>query len=52
MTVDSKTLNIKLKGVAPYVAQWIRLRLPSCRPRFESQAHHLCFFQFKFEFKL
>ena len=26
------------------VAQWIRLRLPSCRPGFESQAHHLCFF--------
>ena len=28
------------------IAQWIRLRLPSCRPGFESQAHHLCFFQF------
>ena len=26
------------------IAQWIRLRQPSCRPRFESQAHHLCFF--------
>ena len=34
------------------VAQWIRLRLPSCRPGFDSQAHHLCFFQFQFEFKL
>ena len=22
------------------------LRLPSCGPGFESQAHHLCFFQF------
>ena len=25
-------------------AQWIRLHLPSCRPGFESHAHHLCFF--------
>ena len=24
-------------------AQWIRLCLPSCRPGFDSQAHHLCF---------
>ena len=31
------------------VAQWIRLRLPSCRPGFESQAHHLSFYQFIFE---
>ena len=23
------------------IAQWVRLRLPSCRPRFESKAHHL-----------
>ena len=28
------------------MAQWIRLRLPSCRPGFESQAHHLHFYQF------
>ena len=28
------------------IAQWIRLRLPSWRPGFESQAHHLRFFQF------
>ena len=27
------------------IAQWIRLPLPSSRPGFESQAHHLCFFQ-------
>ena len=26
------------------IAQWICLRLPSCLPGFESQAHHLCFF--------
>ena len=31
------------------VAQWIHLHLPSCRPRFESQAHYLCFYQFKFK---
>ena len=37
--------------VSAAVAQWIHLRLPSCRPGFESQAHHLCFYQFKFEFK-
>ena len=24
--------------------------LPSCRPKFESQAHHVRFYQFKFEF--
>ena len=27
------------------IAQWFRLRLPSCGPRFEFQAHHLCFFK-------
>ena len=26
------------------IAQWICLRLPSCGPGFESQAHHLCFY--------
>ena len=28
------------------IAQWIRLRLPSCNPGFESQAHHLRYYQF------
>ena len=28
------------------LAQWIRLRIPSCRPGFESQAHHQHFYQF------
>ena len=28
------------------IALWFRLRLPSCSPGFESQAHHLRFFQF------
>ena len=28
------------------MAQWICLRLPSCCPRFQSQAHDLHFFQF------
>ena len=31
------------------VAQYIRLRNPSCHPGFDSQANHLHFFQFKFE---
>ena len=26
------------------IAQWIRLRLPSCHPGFKSQAHHLRFY--------
>ena len=34
------------------VAQWTHLCLPSCCPGFESQTHHQCFYQFKFEFKL
>ena len=34
------------------IAQWIRLRLPSCRPGFESQAHHLCFFNLYLSFEL
>ena len=29
------------------VTQWIRLRLPSCRPGFKTQAHYLRFYQFK-----
>ena len=28
------------------IALWFHLRLPSCSPGFESQAHHLRFFQF------
>ena len=28
------------------IAPWFCLRLPSCGPGFESQAHHPCFFQF------
>ena len=36
------TINIVM-GAA--IAQWIRLRLPSCRPGFDSQACHQCFFQ-------
>ena len=34
------------------IAQWIRLHLPSCRPGFESQAHHLCFFNLYLSFEL
>ena len=31
------------------IAQWICRRLPFGCPGFESQAHHLCFYQFKFK---
>ena len=31
---------------AAVIAPWFCLCLPSCGPRFESQAHLLCFFQF------
>ena len=48
--VRSSSNLLNTRGAA--VAQWICLRLPSCHPGFESQAHHLCFYQFKFEFKL
>ena len=34
--------NVEDWGAA--IAQWIRLRLPSCRPGFESQAHHPRFY--------
>ena len=30
------------------IAQWICLRLPSCRHGFESQSHYQCFYQFIF----
>ena len=29
---------------ATAIAPWLHLRLPTCGPRFESQAHHLCLF--------
>ena len=31
------------------MAQWIRLRLPSCSPGFKSKAHHPRYFQYVFE---
>ena len=42
IVVISAVAKIDLRGAA--IAQWIRLRLPSCHPGFESQARHLCFF--------
>ena len=39
-----KEKNIKYAAIA----QWIRLHLPSCHPRFESQVHHLHFFHLEF----
>ena len=38
----AKIVNVGVAAIAP----WFRLRLPFCGPGFESQAHHLCFFQF------
>ena len=39
-------LSRKKTDGAAAIAPWFSLCLPSCGPRFESQAHHLCFFQF------
>ena len=51
MPIFRQSSSIKIAWGAA-VAQWIRSRLPSCHPGFKSQAHHLRFFHFKFEFKL
>ena len=37
-----KSIYNRVAAIAP----WFCLRLPSCGPGFESQVHHLCFFQF------
>ena len=42
---DFVVTNKYLSWVAA-IAPWFHLRLPSCGPRFESQAHHLSLFQF------
>ena len=36
-------------GRGAAIAQSSRLRLPSCHPSFESQAHYLCFYRITFE---
>ena len=41
--------SIKPESWGAAIAQWICLHLPFCRPRFESQAHQLRFYQFIFE---
>ena len=46
----SRSKNIASRGAA--LAQWIRLRLPHCRPGFKSQAHHLPFYQIIFKLLL
>ena len=33
---------------AAALARWFRLRLPPCCPGFETQAHHLCFFNLNY----
>ena len=41
-----KDINILIKKRGAAIPQWIRLRIPSCRPGFESQAYHLSFYSF------
>ena len=45
-----RSVNYKTVIVATHksaaIALWFSLRLPFCDPGFESQTHHLCFFQF------
>ena len=41
------TASVKHKSInSAAIAQWIHLHLPSCRPRFESHAHHLCLYHY------
>ena len=49
--MTSPQSNKQWADLGAAIAQWIRLRLPFCRPRFESQAHHLRFFK-RYSFKL
>ena len=59
MQINCKSFPISTASLQPYSAkqkvdtqggaQWTRLCLPSCHPRFESQAHHQCFYQFVFQ---
>ena len=47
-----KNSNAKKKERGAAIAQWIHLRLPSCCPGFESQAHNLHFYEFIFELRI
>ena len=38
--------TLKQQHMGAAIAPWFRICLSSCGPRFESQAHHLRFFQF------
>ena len=42
----SKVFTAENKKSVAAIAQWIRLRLPSCSPGFKSQSQHQRFFQF------
>ena len=46
---ERETGNKRFANIAAAIAQWIRLRLPSCSPGFKSQAHRVCFYLFIFE---
>ena len=40
---DTRRFSREMLKEGAAIAQWIHLCLPSCCPRFEFQAHHLCF---------
>ena len=46
VTFKFNSFKIWLRGVEVAIAPWFHLRLQSCGPGFESQAHHLRIFQF------
>ena len=37
-------IELKAITIVAAIAPWFHQRLPSCGPWFESQAHHICFF--------
>ena len=43
---NPKVKKLAYEEWAVAIAPWFRLSLPSCGPGFESQGHHLRFFQF------
>ena len=52
MGLASITSSVKIYFIVVAITQWISPQLPSCGPRFDSQAQHLRFFQLIFELRL
>ena len=52
MGLASITSSVKIYFMEVAIAHWTSPRLPSCVPRFDSQAQHLRFFQLIFELRL